>query len=159
MVGFVHESEDQGGSWTSDALCAALGGFLAYGKEISDRQERNAKWYGGPAFDVHAEQIPEQIPGVLYDVQKHILNAAPSKSPAYYTSGHRKSQVKKGAGHNGLPGDVIRPNRLYLMGRAVATCLHLIDHLPLWNSALHTPSIAFRHLPPEEGCRKPVLGV
>ena len=24
---------------------------------------------------------------------------------------------------------------------------------------LHTPSIAFRHLPPKEGCRKPVLGV
>ena len=23
----------------------------------------------------------------------------------------------------------------------------------------HTPSIAFRHLPPKEGCRKPVLGV
>ena len=25
--------------------------------------------------------------------------------------------------------------------------------------ACHTPSIAFRHLPPKEGCRKPVLGV
>ena len=24
---------------------------------------------------------------------------------------------------------------------------------------VHTPSIAFRHLPPKEGCRKPVLGV
>ena len=24
---------------------------------------------------------------------------------------------------------------------------------------LHTPSIAFWHLPPMEGCRKPVLGV
>ena len=24
---------------------------------------------------------------------------------------------------------------------------------------MHTPSIAFRHLPPKEGCRKPVLGV
>ena len=23
----------------------------------------------------------------------------------------------------------------------------------------HTPSIAFRHLPPKEGCRNPVLGV
>ena len=23
----------------------------------------------------------------------------------------------------------------------------------------HAPSIAFRHLPPKEGCRKPVLGV
>ena len=23
----------------------------------------------------------------------------------------------------------------------------------------HTPSIAFRHLPPKEGCRKQVLGV
>ena len=58
---------------------SALSGFLAYGKEITDRHERNAKWYGGPALDVHAEQIPEQIPGVLYDVQKHILNAAPSR--------------------------------------------------------------------------------
>ena len=24
---------------------------------------------------------------------------------------------------------------------------------------MQTPSIAFRHLPPKEGCRKPVLGV
>jgi len=24
---------------------------------------------------------------------------------------------------------------------------------------VHTPSIAFRHLPPKEGCRKPLLGV
>ena len=30
---------------------------------------------------------------------------------------------------------------------------------PLHPDGIHTPSIAFRHLPPEEGCRKPVLGV
>jgi len=30
-------------------------------------------------------------------------------------------------------------------------------HLPVRTT--HTPSIAFRHFPPKEGCRKPVLGV
>jgi len=38
--------------------------------------------------------------------------------------------------------------------RVVYAFLDRFSHL--WS---HTPSTAFRHLPPKEGCRKPVLGI
>ena len=33
------------------------------------------------------------------------------------------------------------------------------ERLEFLDADVHTPSIAFRHLPPKEGCHKPVLGV
>ena len=56
-------------------------------------------------------------------------------------------------------GTVTRQRR---PGRAMQHSVTSTDYITIsvnTHYAAHTPSIAFRHLPPKEGCRKPVLGV
>ena len=68
---------------------------------------------------------------------------------ALWSESERRSAVTECTAQPGLTASVKAV-------RVGPETLHYSCSISGWS---HTPSIAFRHLPPKEGCRKPVLGV